>query len=133
MAILKTKIALESRVIANFPSVPIAPEGVTFFPSGQYFRVNLQVNKPTNPLLGSEYRRENMVFQVFCVAESNKGTAAVITLAEQVQEVFKRGTFLAVDNLRIHVFSTPHLGSIAPPIDGRIMLPVRIPITVEVQ
>ena len=134
MSILKTKIALESRLASNFPSVQIAPESVTFFapPNASYFRLNLQIGKPDDPVLGSKYRRENLVFQVFCIAETNKGTAAALTLAEQVQGVFQRGTFISVDNLRIHVFTTPQVGS-SVVANNRLVVPVFIPVTVEVQ
>jgi len=133
VSILKTKIALETRLVANFPAIQIAPEGVTFFtPSGSYFRVNLQVNRPDDPVLGSLYRRENITFQVFCVTDSNKGTAAALTLAEQVADVYRRGTFISVDNLRIHVFNTPQVGSVVVA-DNRLVVPVLIPVTVEVQ
>lgn len=132
MSISKTKIALESRLVTNFPSVPIAPEGVMFMaPTGNYFRVNLQVNRPDDPVLGSRYRRENLQFQVFCVVEANKGVVGAYTLAEQVQSVFQRGTFITVDNLRIHVFTTPQVGSASAP-DNRLVVPVFIPVTVEV-
>lgn len=133
MSILKTKIALESRLFSNFPSIPIAPEGVSFTaPSGSYLRVILQVNRPDDPVLGSMYHRENLTFQVFCVTESNKGTAAALTLAEQVSDVFRRGTFISVDNLRIHVFNTPQVSSVVVA-DNRLVVPVLIPVTVEVQ
>lgn len=133
MSILKTKIALESRLVSNFPSVPIAPEAVSvYMPPGNYFRINLQINKPTDPLLGSKYRRENLMFQVFCVVDSNKGTAGALTLAEQVHGVFQRGTFISVDNLRIHVFTSPQIGT-ATVAENRLVVPVLIPVTVEVQ
>lgn len=133
MSILKTKIALESRLIANFPSTPIAPEAVGFTPPpGNYFRVNLQIRRPTDPVLGSKYRRENLTFQVFVVVQANAGTADALALAEQVAQVFQRGTFISVDNLRIHVFNSPQINS-AVLSDKRLVVPVLIPVTVEVQ
>jgi hypothetical protein len=133
MSVSKTNIALDSRLIANFPSTPIAPEGVGFNPpAGNYFRVNLKVNKPDDPVLGSRYRRENMIYQVFVTVVSNAGKTAALTIAEQVATVFRRATFIAVDNLRIHVLNSPQVGSVIFS-DKRLVVPVLIPVTVEVQ
>ncbi len=133
MSVLKTKVELEKRLAAAFPSTPIAYEGVAFTPPEAATYIYCQINRQRtiDPVFGSKYRREQLTFQTFVVTPYNIGTGSATTLAEQIRDLFPRGLMLPVDNLRIHVLDTPDVnGSML--YDNRIVVPVMVPVTVEV-
>jgi hypothetical protein len=132
MTILIAKNTLESRLAANFPTTPIAYEGVSFSPpSGNYLRCQIKILEPDDRVRGAAYYRENLVFQVFVVTTVNQGSASAITLAQQIRSVFPKGWATNITNGRIHVLNTPQIGSVMTP-DNRLVVPVFIPVTMEV-
>lgn len=133
MSVLKTKTELEKRLAQNFPGVQIAYEGISFTPPEDqiYFRTIINREKTVDPVFGSLYRREMATFIVFVVAPFNRGTASAITYAEQIRSLFPRGLTIAVDNLRIQFFNTAEIAGTTG-IDNRVVVPVMVPLTVEV-
>lgn len=132
MPILKTKKAIQTRLTQAFPTTPIAYEGVSFDPpDALHMRVQFVPGNPTDSVYGTKYYRENISFQVFVLAEANKGTSEVLTFAESVRELFDRGTSIDVDNIRIHVFTKPRVAGVGYA-DGRVLVPIYIQLTVEV-
>lgn len=133
MTILKATIALDKRLATAFPSVTIVYEGQKVNPptNSIYFRTQHVLLEPVDPVLGSRYRREPINYQVFVVSPTNLGVGEALTKAEEIQELYKRGTIISVDNLRIQIFNTPQIAS-ATPISDKLVVPVIIPVTVEV-
>jgi hypothetical protein len=136
MPILSTKKALERRLMTLTPSVPTAFEGVSFTPPATiYQRCQFRLDGTDDPTLGAGagigYHRERIQMQVFIVAEANKGTAAAITRAQLIRDLFKKGTTLLEGVYRIHITSTPTMGS-ASPIGTRTIVPVFVNVWTEV-
>lgn len=133
MPILTAKIELEKRLKNQFPSTPIAFEAVSFTPPSDqlYLAVQMKIDRPDDPVLGSRYRRENLSFQVFVCGLTNVGMQETLTFARNISELYKRGTTIVSSNYRIQVFNTPQIaGSVVA--DNRVIVPVLIPVTVEV-
>jgi len=125
------KKAYEQRLIAAFPTIKIAFENVKFDPpSSLYLAVNSLIDNPTDVVLGDDYFRENIILNVFVVGEANTGTGAILTKAEEVRELFKKGTFILQGTSRIYVLTTPHIMGTTET-SSRPVCPVQIRITVE--
>lgn len=132
MAIAETKRALERHLNGLIPTLPTAYEAVSFEPpTTMYQRVQLVVRKPTDPVIGAGYHRDNLQLQIFIVGEANKGVAESITHAELVRDRFKKGTTFQEGLFRIHILETPTVGSVQP-IGTRTITPVLIDVITEV-
>ena len=118
--------------MALVPSLPTAFEGLSFDPpTTMYQRCQFLIQSPDDPVLGTGYYRERIQFQVFIVGEANKGTAEAIQRAEIVRERFKKGTTLLEGGFRIHILSTPKVGSVSP-VGTRTITPVLIDVVTEI-
>ena len=125
------KKAYEQRLIAAFPTTKIAFENVKFDPpSSLYLALNSLIDNPTDVVLGDNYFRENIILNVFVVGEANTGTGAILAKAEEVRELFKKGTFILQGTSRIYVLTTPHIMGTTET-SSRPVCPVQIRITVE--
>lgn len=133
MSILKATIQLDKRLATAFPTTTIVYEGQKVNPPDSviYFRTQHVILEPIDPVLGSRYRREPISYQVFVVSPTNKGVGPALEQAELIQELYKRGTIISIDNLRIQIFNTPQIAG-ATPIADKLVVPVIIPVTVEV-
>ena len=118
--------------MALVPVLPTAFEGLSFDPpTTMYQRCQFLIQSPDDPVLGTGYYRERIQFQVFIVGEANKGTAEAIQRAEIVRERFKKGTTLLEGGFRIHILSTPKVGSVSP-VGTRTITPVLIDVVTEI-
>lgn len=132
MAILETKRCLERRLLALTPTIPTAFEGVSFDPPvTMYQRVQLMIKKPVDPVFSAGYHRDEMQLQIFIVDAPNNGTAAALTRAELTRNHFKKGTTFEEGAFRIHVLTTPQIGSTAQ-IGNRTIVSVLIDVITEV-
>lgn len=133
MEILNIKRALERKLIAIVPSVPIALEGVKFTPpsTGMYQYCQFLINSPDDPTFPVGYHRENIQFQVFICDPSGIGTASAIARAELIRTNFAKGTSLVEGPTRIYILRTPQIGS-ASVVNDRIVVPVLISVIAEV-
>lgn len=132
MAILETKRALERRLMALTPAIPTAFEGVSFSPpETMYQRVQLMIKDPVDPVFSVGYHREEIQFQIFIVDAPNNGTAAAITRAQLTRNQFKKGTTFEEGAFRIHILTTPQIGSTAQ-IGNRTIIPVLVDVVTEV-
>lgn len=132
MAIAETKRVLERHLNGLIPTLPTAYEAVSFTPpTTMYQRVQLVIRKPTDPVIGAGYHRDNLQLQIFIVGEANKGTAESIIRAELIRSRFKKGTTFQEGLFRIHILETPTVGSVQP-IGTRTIIPVLIDVTTEV-
>lgn len=118
--------------MALTPNIPTAFEGVSFEPpSTMYQRVQLMVKKPVDPVFSAGYHREELQLQIFIVDKPNNGTAAALTRAELTRDWFKKGTTFQEGAFRLHVLTTPQVGSTAQ-IGTRTIVPVLIDVVTEV-
>jgi hypothetical protein len=118
--------------MALTPSIPTAFEGVSFDPPAtMYQRVQLMVKNPVDPVFGTGYHRDETQLQVFIVDAPNNGTAAALTRAELTRNWFKKGTTFEEGAFRIHILTTPKVGSTAQ-IGNRTIIPVLIDVVTEV-
>lgn len=132
MPIAETKRAAERHLSTLTPAIPTGYEGVKFDPpTTMYQRVQLSIRPPDDPVLGTGYYRERIQFQVFIVGEINKGTGEVLARAELVRNHFKKSTFLAEGDIRIHVLATPQISGSAI-VQDRVVVPVLIDLVAEV-
>jgi hypothetical protein len=133
MAIKEAIAALEKRLATAFPTTAISYENVKFDPpdNANWLAVQTTIGKPDDPVFGAKYRRENLTFQVFVFGLLNKGTGAALDLAQDIRDLYERGTYIGVGNLRIQCFQSPQIsGSMI--VNNRVVVPVLIPVTVEV-
>jgi hypothetical protein len=130
--ILIAKLQLEKRLRDSFPTLQIALEGVAFTaPEAMHLYCNFNIFDPDDSTLGSRYYRENLEFVVYVSAPKNQGTGPALTQAGLIRQAFPRGLALDVDNTRVHLFCTPKIsGTITA--GSRVVIPVTIPVTVEV-
>lgn len=132
MAIIEIKKAAERHLNLLTPSIPTSWEGVSFTPpAGLYQRVQLSIQSPEDPVLGTGFHRERITLQVFLNGKSNKGTAEVLTQAELIRNHFKKGTVLLEGNVRIHVLTTPQIAGTSI-VSDRVICPVLIELVAEV-
>lgn len=130
--ITNIKRAAERMLSGLTPSVPIAYESVSFAPpSGMYMRVQFQIQRPDDPVIGDLYYRERMTMQVFVIDAANKGTAGAIAKAESIRDLFKKGTTMVESGTNIYVLDTPQISGSAV-VDDRLIVPVFINLVGEV-
>lgn len=133
MAIVSIKKALERHLATVTPALATAYENVAFTPTAgiPYQRVVVITEKTVNPLLGSDYYREEGTLQVFLAYPTNAGSNAALARAELIQQKFKRGTTLIEGNVQINFFKTPTIqGSLMT--NDRLIVPISIPYEAEV-
>lgn len=134
-SILDAKRAVERVLKSTNATTPIAYENARFeAPStGLYLTCQFQILKPTDPVFGAGYHRENIEFQVFVVDDINSasGTTQGFTRALQIRNTFKKGTTFQEGTTRIHILETPHLGG-SLPLNTKVWYPIIIPLLVEV-
>ena len=131
--LLDAKKALEKRLAAAFPTTKIAWEGVSFkAPSNElYLACQMVVGTPDEPTIGDLYYREVVNFQVFVMDVNNKGTANALQVAQQVRDLYAKGTSLVEGTTNLHITRVPMIPG-ADSVDGRIIVPVLIDVWVEV-
>lgn len=132
MAIIEVKRAAERHLQNLTPVIPTAWEGVSFTPPSElYQRVQFMIQRPTDPVLGKGFYRENITMQIFVVGATNKGTAEVINRAELIRNHFSKGFTMLEDNIRIHVLNTPQVTGTSITSE-RVICPVLIELVAEV-
>lgn len=132
MAIIEVKRAAERHLKNLTPVVSTAWEGVSFTPPADlYQRVQFTIQRPTDPVLGTGFHRENITMQVFVVGATNKGTAEVINRAELIREHFAKSLVLQEGNVKIHVLRTPQIAGNTV-VSERVICPVLIELVAEV-
>lgn len=132
MAIIEIKRASERHLSLMTPVIPTAWEGVSFNPPvGLYQSIQLTIQSPEDPVLGTGFHRERATLQVFLNGKSNKGTSEVIAQAELIREHFKKGTVFVEGNVKIHVLTTPQIAGTSI-VSDRVICPVLIELVAEV-
>lgn len=134
MAILTTtKKLIENRLKTLSPLPAIAWENVNFTAPSDgslYLRCTMQVRNPDDTCIGSEYYRENIVFNVYVLDKLNIGTGNALTVAENIRTLFKKKTTLEEGTTRVQVLSTPRIaGSVVT--NDRLVVPISVELTVE--
>ena len=128
--VIAKKLA-EVKLASTFPTVQIAWENVSFSaPSDKYFRCNFSVRPPSDPCVGGEYYRENIVMNVFVCDKLNVGTASALTTAEEIRDAFYKGLSMQDSNVSVRVLKTPHVAGGVITSD-RYVVPVSISLFVE--
>jgi hypothetical protein len=132
MAIKEAKKAIRKRLLALSPTYPTAYEGISFItPNSMYQRLQFLISSPTDPVFGRGYYRENIEVQIFIADLQDNGTTPAEVRAEEVRDWFHKGLTLTEDGIRMHVLRTPQVSS-ATVVADRIIVPVLIPLTVEI-
>ncbi len=133
MAIVQIKKALERHLNLLTPALATAYENVAFTPVAgtAYQRVVVVPTKTVNPVMGSEYRREEGELQVFLAYPQGVGSNSVLTRATLVQDHFKRGLVLTEGNIKINIYRTPKIAGSLLTTD-RIVVPVLVSYVAEV-
>lgn len=134
MSILTTtKKLIENRLKTLSPLPAIAWENVSFTAPSDgslYLRCTMQVRNPDDTCIGSEYYRENIVFNVYVLDKLNIGTGNALNVAENIRTLFKKKTTLEEGTTRVQVLSTPRIaGSVVT--NDRLVVPISIELTVE--
>jgi len=132
MSIIEAQTAIRTRLAALTPALPTALEGIPFTaPTGMYQRLQFVITPPTDPTFGTYFHRENIQVQIFVADKLDVGTAGAITRAQVLRDWFHKGLTLTESGVRMHVLSTPQIAG-ATVASDRIIVPVLIPLTVEV-
>lgn len=130
-AILNTKRAVE-RLVAGL-GYPVAYEEVAFDPPANavWLRLNFRVNEPESPTMGEGYYREDITAFIFVAGPKGKGTAQVITVAEQIRTLLDKGSTLIESGTEILVLKKPQIAGTAPT-DSHVVCPVIVDFSVNV-
>src|SRR5574343_108068 len=129
-SILATKRAVE-RLVSSL-GYPVAYEEVNFdAPDGIWLRVMFRVDDPDEPTLGTGYYRENIKGFIFVSGPKGKGTAQVITVAEQIRTLLDKGSTLIESGTEILVLKKPQIAGTAPT-DSHVVCPVIVDFSVNV-
>jgi len=132
MSIIIAQTAVRRRLAALTPSLPTAFEGIPFTaPTGMYQRLQFVISPPTDPTFGTYFYRENIQVQIFVADKLDVGTAGAIVRAQLIRDWFHKGLTLEESGVRMHVLRTPQIAG-ATVTSDRIIVPVLIPLTVEV-
>jgi len=132
MSIIEAQTAIRTRLAALTPALPTALEGIPFTaPTGMYQRLQFVISPPTDPTFGTYFHRENIQVQIFVADKLDVGTAGAIARAQVLRDWFHKGLTLTESGVRMHVLSTPQIAG-ATVASDRIIVPVLIPLTVEV-
>lgn len=132
MAIIETKRACEKHLsVIVSPSIT-AYESVAFRPTeALYYRIQFKNGRPTDPVFGRGYYRENIQCQIFVCDKLDEGTLNSIQKAELIRDHFKKGTTFTEGATMIHILRTPQIaGSIRA--EDRLVTPVLIDLSVEI-
>lgn len=102
-------------------------------PTGLHQRVQWNIDRPTDPVLGVGYHRENLEFQVFVFAPKGTGTLDLNAQTTKIRNAFRKGTtiFLDSEGVRILILETPQIAGVSI-VQGYAVSPVLIPVTIEV-
>lgn len=134
MSILKTaKKLVENKLKTITPLLPIAWENVVFTApadGSKYLRCSFIVRQPDDICIGSDYYRENCVFNIYVMDKLNIGTGAALDTAEAIRSLFQKKTTLQEGNVRIHILKTPHIAGTVVTTD-RLVVPVSVQLTIE--
>jgi hypothetical protein len=106
------RVALESRLSALTPAIPVAWENVAYTPDLKtaFQRPTLLRAAPQNPALGSSFYREVGVYQVLLCYPLSSGPAAAEDRATLVRNWFPRGSSLTASGTTVTIRSTPTIG-----------------------
>lgn len=74
--------------------------------------------------------REIISFVVLVNCELNKGSGEALEIAELVRSIFKRGTTLEEDGIRVNILSVPQI-SLPMSLTDRLVVNVTIPALAE--
>lgn len=131
--LLDAKKALEKRLADAFPTTRIAWEGVSFnAPSKElYLACQMVVGTPDEPTIGDLYYREVVNWQVFVMDVSNKGTSNALAVAQQVRDLYTKGTTITEGTTNLHITRVPMIAG-ADITGGRVIVPVLTDVWVEV-
>ena len=124
------RLAFEKKLIAmpsGLGASKTAFENVTFTPTvgTAYQRSALAPIAPENPTLGDGYFREVGFYQVVLSYPKGTGVGNITTMAELVQDYFKRGTTLVEGSDKIIIDRTPQISPVYIN-DNRAEITIRI-------
>ena len=124
------RLAFEKKLIAmpsGLGASKTAFENVTFTPTvgTAYQRSALAPTTPENPTLGDGYFREVGFYQVVLSYPKGTGVGNITTMAELVQDYFKRGTTLVEGSDKIIIDRTPQISPVYIN-DNRAEITIRI-------
>jgi len=134
MSILTTtKKLIENRLKTLSPLPSIAWPNVSFTPPADgslYLRCTMQIRDPDDTCIGSDYYRENVVFNVYVLDKLNIGSSNALNVAENIRTLFKKKTTLQEGTTKVQVLSTPRIAGEATT-SNRSVVPISIELTVE--
>ena len=124
------RLAFEKKLIAmpsGLGASKTAFENVIFTPTvgTAYQRSALAPITPENPTLGDGYFREVGFYQVVLSYPKGTGVGNITTMAELVQDYFKRGTTLVEGSDKIIIDRTPQISPVYIN-DNRAEITIRI-------
>lgn len=123
---------LENKIKELTPLLPIAFDNISFTPpSTKYIRANLVPRRPNNESIGNGCYQENISFNVFVVDKLNIGTGGAFETAEDIRQLFKRGTTLEESNVRLVITDVPYISGPAVTAD-RLVIPIVIGVMTQV-
>lgn len=111
MSTAKIREALETALMAIAPTLPTSLENKSFQPpaaSEPYQIVNILFANPDNPEYGARYTELGFM-QVKLMFPRQYGTEAIDARALLIREVFKRGTTLVNDDVKVSILKTPEI------------------------
>jgi hypothetical protein len=127
MSQIKIKQALEAGLATLTPKLDTQYENVAYTPKAgvPYQSAYLIMNRPDNPTLGDDFYREKGIFQVTLRYPLLGGTVAIMTQAEKIRHLFRRGQVFTKDSIKVLIDKTPEIRTL-PNESDRFIVVVRI-------
>lgn len=128
MSIQKIKIALETEVKTLSTGITIGWENVKFTPpvdGSPYMLVYMLPATPENPTMGDGFYREIGLMQLTLSYPVNGGSGKAYAKAQEIRELFKRGSSYSSGGYTVTIARTPTIGPGV--VQGeRFVLPIRV-------
>lgn len=109
---------------------PIAWQNVEFDPPDElYLAITYTFKKTNDSSFGSNCKIKNANINIYVMEEINVGVGNVFEVANEIEQLFQRGTTIEESNVRLMILNSPQItGSI--PTNQRMVIPIIIPVTI---
>lgn len=134
MALVEIRSALEKQIstYAATKSLTVVYENISTVPSGNYVKVVLGDIGVADPSLGVKHQRYRGIMRVTVYLKSlNTGSTPIMTIAEEIRDLFYRGLQLTKSGVVVQIPNTPEVRTPGYS-EGYIYLAVDVPFRCDI-
>ena len=134
MALVEIRSALEKQIktYVDSKALSFVPENVSTIPTGNYIKVVIGDIGVADPSLGVVHQRYRGIMRVTVYLKNlNNGITPIMTVAEEIRDLFYRGLQLTKSGVVVQIPNTPEIRSPGYS-EGYIYLAVDIPFRCDI-